>query len=153
MFWLPVSVLWTIMAACPCLAALLQRASHNLATQVSYTAQSNALYKIDRRLARWLLMCHDRLGREIVITHECIAVMLAVRRPSVTDSLAILEGEGYIRCQRKLITIRNRPALEEFAGDAYGAPEEEYRRVVCIESVPNPSQGFQLALSRHIGNG
>jgi Mn-dependent DtxR family transcriptional regulator len=87
-------------------------------------------------------MCQDRLGREIVITHDYIALMLAVRRPSVTDALAVLEGEGYIRSERKLITIRNRPALEEFAGDAYGVPEEEHRRVVCLESVPNYRQAY-----------
>jgi CRP-like cAMP-binding protein len=135
---LSVEVLWTIMDVCPSFTALLQRASHNLSTQVSYTAQSNALHKIGLRLARWLLMCHDRLGQEIVITHDYIALMLAVRRPSVTEALQVLEGEGYIRSERKLITIRNRPALEAFASDAYGVPEEEYKRVVCVKPVKKP---------------
>jgi hypothetical protein len=56
--------------------------------------------------------------------------MLAVRRPSVTSSLHILEGNLFIRSQRGMITIRDRPAMEEFAHDAYGPPEEDYRRLM-----------------------
>ncbi len=63
-------------------------------------------------------------------THEYISVMLAVRRPSVTTSLHVLEGNGFIKSDRGVITVRNRSALEEFAGDAYGRPEEEYRRLM-----------------------
>ncbi|OWO92292.1 Crp/Fnr family transcriptional regulator [Rhizobium esperanzae] len=113
---------------CIIFASLLNRCSHNLSTQVSYTALSNGIHKVDVRLARWLLMCNDRLGgHEIVITHDYIALMLAVRRPSVTDALHVLEGKGFIKSERKRITVRNRRAMEEFASDAYGGPEEEYR--------------------------
>jgi hypothetical protein len=55
--------------------------------------------------------------------------MLAVRRPRVTEALHVLEGEGFIRSERKHITIRNCPALEEFAREAYGVPEEEYKQL------------------------
>lgn len=121
---------WEALASSQPLANLLVRATHNLATQVSFTALSNAVHEIDERLARWLLMCHDRVdGNEIAITHEYIALMLAVRRPSVTTALHVLEGNRFIRSERGLITIRNRAALEEFAVDAYGKPEEEYQRL------------------------
>jgi CRP-like cAMP-binding protein len=91
---------------------------------------SNAVHSVDERLAKWLLMAHDRvIGDEFSLTHDYIAIMLAVRRPSVTTSLHVLEGNGFIRSERKLITIRNRAALEEFARDAYGRPEQEYRRL------------------------
>ncbi|WP_245515404.1 Crp/Fnr family transcriptional regulator [Rhizobium deserti] len=63
--------LWNLTKRCPFLANQLSRSSHNLATQVSYTALSNGVHKINVRLARWLLMCQDRLGgNEIVITHD-----------------------------------------------------------------------------------
>ncbi len=99
--------------------------------QLAHTAVSNAVHDVDQRLARWLLMCHDRVsGNEIAITHLFISRMLAVRRPSVTTSLQTLEGNGFIKSERSLITIRNRPALQEFASDAYGRPEREYQRLM-----------------------
>jgi CRP-like cAMP-binding protein len=125
-----VASLWKLMQHLPVFASLLGRASHNLATQVSYTALSNAVHKVNVRLARWLLMCQDRVGSEIAITHEYISLMLAVRRPSVTDALHILEGKGFIRSERKIVTVRDRPAMEKFAHDAYGQPEEEYRQLI-----------------------
>lgn len=123
-----IDAFWELMDMCPTLVSLMTRASHNLATQVSFTALSNAVHQIDERLARWLLMYHDRLATdELNITHEYISLMLAVRRPSVTTALHILEGNQFIRSERGVITIRNRRALEDFARDAYGRPEQEYR--------------------------
>jgi CRP-like cAMP-binding protein len=100
--------------------------------QLSYAAISNAVHDVNERLARWLLMCHDRVpGNEIGLTHDFISLMLAVRRPSVTTSLHVLEGSGFIKSERGMITIRNRTALEEFAQDAYGRPEQEFRRLMA----------------------
>lgn len=115
------------MPNCGAFSDLLHRSAHNLGTQVSYTALTNAVHHVDERLGRWLLMCHDRLREdEFQITHDFMALMLAVRRPSVTTSLHVLEGNRFIRAERSRITIRNRRALEEFAQDAYGRPEAEY---------------------------
>jgi len=63
--------------------------------QATYTALINARFTIEQRLARWLLMCDDRVvGNRLVITHEYLSVMLGVRRPGVTVALQILEGRG-----------------------------------------------------------
>ena len=84
-----------------------------------------------KRLARWLLMCHDRLdGDELPLTHEFIAVMLAVRRPGVTEALQMLETEQAIRAERRNIVVLDRRKLEETAGDSYGVPEAEYERLI-----------------------
>jgi CRP-like cAMP-binding protein len=110
---------------------LLLRYAHALAVQTAYTALSNAVHPIDERLARWILMCHDRMdGDEMPLTHEFMAIMLAVRRPSVTSALHVLEGNRFIRAQRGCIVVRDRAALVEFAGDAYGPPEAEYERLI-----------------------
>ncbi len=107
------------------------RSIEAFSVQLAHTAVSNAVHGVNERLARWLLMCHDRVtGNEIGLTHDFIAMMLAVRRPSVTTSLHTLEGNGFIKSKRGMITIRNRSALEEFAHDAYGKPEAEYRRLM-----------------------
>ena len=116
-------------------ASVMIRCIEAFSIQLTYTAISNALHGVDERLARWLLMCHDRIpGDQIPLTHEFLSLMLAVRRPSVTTSLHILEGNGLIRSNRGSIVIRDRQALEEFARDAYGKPEAEYRRLMAYLS-------------------
>lgn len=110
---------------------LLSRFAHALSVQTSYTGLSNSVHRIDERLARWILMCHDRTaGDRIALTHEFLSVMLAVRRSSVTTALHLLEGKHLLYSERNLITIRDRKALELFAGDAYGVPEREYERLI-----------------------
>jgi CRP-like cAMP-binding protein len=119
------------LAESPPLRLLLTRFAHVMGLQAHYTALSNAVHPIDERLARWLLMCDDRVdGSKLELTHEFISLMLAVRRPSVTTALHVLEGNGFIRSERGCIIIRNRQALEDFAKDAYGKPEAEYRRLI-----------------------
>ena len=95
--------------------------------QIAYTAYTNAAHQLEARLARWLLMCHDRSnGDQIHLTHKLMSIMLAVRRQSVTEMLHILEGKHLIAAARTYVTIRDRAGLLAVAGDAYGVPEREY---------------------------
>ena len=99
--------------------------------QSTHTALSNANHTVDERLARWLLMCHDRCPfDEMPLTHEFLSIMLAVRRPSVTTALHSLEGMHLIRASRGRVLVRDRPGLVDFARDAYGVPEAEYTRLI-----------------------
>jgi CRP-like cAMP-binding protein len=99
--------------------------------QTSHTAISNAQSKMDIRLARWLLMANDRIGGDTLsLTHEFLALMLAVRRAGVTDALNLLRQQGIIAYQRGQITIHDRKGMERIAGEAYGIPESEYRRLI-----------------------
>jgi len=105
---------------------------HVLSIQTAHTAVANGVFIIEERLARWLLMCHDRLeGDALPLTHEFLALMLAVRRPGVTVAIQILESAGLIRAERGLITIRDRARLEEVADGSYGSPEAEYERLIA----------------------
>ena len=100
--------------------------------QIAQTALSNAVHVIEERLARWILMIHDRIDDdEFAITHDFLSLMLAVRRPSVTTALHALEGEMLIRAERGCIIVRDRRGLEERAGDAYGYPEAEYEELLA----------------------
>jgi CRP-like cAMP-binding protein len=120
---------------------LFLRYIHVFATQVSFTALSNAVDRLGVRLSRWLLMCHDRVdGDEIEVTHDYLALMLGVRRASVTIALHELEGRRLIRSKRGVVIIRDRGRLLAHAGDAYGEPEREYRRVVQRELEGRPEQ-------------
>ncbi|SDE68895.1 cAMP-binding domain of CRP or a regulatory subunit of cAMP-dependent protein kinases [Limimaricola pyoseonensis] len=102
-----------------------------MSVQTAHTALANGKLKLDARLARWLLMCHDRSeGDEVALTHDFLSIMLGVRRAGVTVSLHILEGQGLLRATRGLIRILDRRGLEEMVGGFYGVPEAEYRRLV-----------------------
>ncbi len=99
--------------------------------QAIETSYANGRKTVAQRLARWILMAHDRaIGDGLHLTHEFLALMLAVRRPSVTAALQVLEGEHLIRNTRGHIVVRNRPGLEELAGVSYGLAEREYERLV-----------------------
>ncbi len=99
--------------------------------QTSHTAICNAQAKLDVRLARWLLMAHDRIGEDtLALTHEFLSLMLGVRRPGVTEALHALRAQGLISYGRGLITVENRKGMERKAGTSYGTPESEYRRLI-----------------------
>lgn len=115
----------------PALQGLLLRFVQVFHLQTAQTAACNGSHSVGRRLARWLLMCHDRLDvDELPLTHEFISVMLGVRRPGVTEALQMLETEQAIRAEWRNIVVLDRRKLEERAGDGYGVPEAEYERLI-----------------------
>lgn len=100
--------------------------------QMSRTIVTTLRDGIDGRLARWLLMLHDRVhGDDLLITHVELAAALNVRRASITDTLHILEGERILRCTRGHVTIRDRAALLALAGESYGPAETSYRNLIA----------------------
>jgi CRP-like cAMP-binding protein len=99
--------------------------------QFAYTALAHGSFTIEERLARWLLMSHDRSRRETIpMVHEFLAMMLAVRRSGITTATHVLEGLGAIRATRGAMTIRDRDKLLDIAGESYGEPEAEYERLM-----------------------
>jgi len=113
------------------LRQIMLRYIQTLLIQTAQSAVANARYQIEARLARWLLMCHDRVkGDEIALTHEFMGMMIGAQRSGVTVSLHVLEGIGMIRAKRGRVTILDRDKLEELAGDSYGPAEAEYRRLI-----------------------
>lgn len=109
---------------------LFTRFARALAVQVGSTAIANGHSKLEDRLARWVLLVHDRLdGDHLSFTHEHLARMLGVRRAGVTVALHILEGKGLIRSKRSEIIILDRGGLMVLADGAYGLAEEESVRL------------------------
>lgn len=105
---------------------------HAFMIQMAHTAIANAQATLEQRLARWLLMAQDRLGGRdpMQITHEFLALMLAVRRAGVTVAIQALETRGIIAATRGEIRVLDREALEELAGAFYGTPEAELKRLM-----------------------
>ena len=91
----------------------------------------NALHPIEARASRWLLMIHDQAGRdEFPMTQEFLAYMLGVRRQTVTVVAGALQNAGLIGYRRGVITVLDRPRLEEAACECYASMRSYYRRIV-----------------------
>jgi CRP-like cAMP-binding protein len=102
-----------------------------LAIQYAYSALAHGTLTIEARLARWILMLHDRVDESsIQIVHNDIADELAVRRSGVTTAMHVLEGMGAIKSIRGKIMVRDRAMLYGLAGRSYGVPEREYIRLL-----------------------
>jgi CRP-like cAMP-binding protein len=99
--------------------------------QTAHTAVANGQGALAQRLARWILMTQDRVeGEDLPLTHEFLSLMLAVRRPGVTEAVNELTRKGLITHERGIIAVRDREGLIESAGGFYGIPEAEYERLL-----------------------
>ncbi|MFT8246584.1 Crp/Fnr family transcriptional regulator [Roseomonas sp. BN140053] len=109
------------MDADPVLRNLLLRYALVHHGQVARTAACNGRHYTEQRLARWLLMAHDRSqGDDFPMTHELLALMLGLRRAGVTVAAGTLQKAGLIRYERGRITITDRPGLENVTCECYG---------------------------------
>jgi CRP-like cAMP-binding protein len=116
------SVLTDVLSAAPELRLIWNRYVLVQGLQVAQIAACNRLHEIEQRLARWLLMCQDRIDSETLrVTHEFLAQMLGTGRPSVSLAAGILQRGGLIENIRGTVTILNRPGLENAACECYVA--------------------------------
>ena len=128
---MPAAALREAMRQSSSLRAVLMKYVQAFMVQTAHTAIANARATLVERLARWLLMAHDRVrGDALNLTHEFLSLMMAVRRAGVTEALQALEGRNLIVCGRREITLLNRKGIEKIAGHFYGTPEAEYRRLM-----------------------
>lgn len=101
--------------------------THGLMMQIARTAVCNRIHQIEERLARWLLMCQDRVASpELKLTHEFIADMLGVRRAGVTLAAGTLQRSGLVQYQRGHVTILDREGLESIACECYRIGRADY---------------------------
>lgn len=122
---LPISVLRD--PALPELRRLLTRCAMIMVRQLEGAAHANARGRLAQRLARWLLMAHDRVeGDTLQVVHRFLSQMLGVRRAGVTEALHMLEGERLIRAERGCVVIRDRAGLIRAADGFYGPSETEF---------------------------
>lgn len=113
------------------LRALMLKSAQGFMIQTAQTALANGRAKLEERLARWLLMAHDRMTTNAVpLTHEFLAVMLGVRRAGVTVAIHSFEQRGFITTRRGELTMVNRKGIEQVAGSFYGTPEAELERLL-----------------------
>lgn len=119
------------MNASESLRSLLLKFVQVFMVQTAHTAIANARASIDQRLARWILMAHDRTRDDTLpLTHEFLSLMLGVRRAGVTEALKKFKQQKLIDTGRSQILVRNRRGIEEMGRGSYGVPEKEYRRLI-----------------------
>lgn len=127
----PSDVLEALLRTRPALRALMLRYVQFFLLQSGITCLSNALRPMESRLARWLLMSHDRMpDDDVPLTHEYLSIMLGASRTTVTQILGELADAAMIATSRGSIRILDRPGLRRLAGDSYGIPEKEYNRLI-----------------------
>jgi CRP-like cAMP-binding protein len=99
--------------------------------QLSQSAACNGLHAVQPRCSRWLLLTQDRVGTDdLPLTHEFLAMMLGVRRVTVTLVLRPLQDQGLIRTGRGRITVLDRKGLEAAACECYRLVRDEYDRLL-----------------------
>jgi CRP-like cAMP-binding protein len=124
----------------PRMAILFGHYIHVFMTQGSQTAVANGRGRLGERLARWILMWHDRIGGEaLVVTHEFLSILLGFRRAGVTVALHALEARLLIKASRTLIRVLDRNGLQAAANGFYGIPEAEYDRLIGPLALPGSS--------------
>ena len=97
---------------------------------LSQLAGCNRLHSIYQRSARWLLLAHDRSGRDrIPLTHEYLAMMLGSRRSGVSVALAKLKEQGAISYGPRYVTILERASLLEATCECYAIGSQHYASV------------------------
>jgi CRP-like cAMP-binding protein len=108
----------------------LQRFVQGMLAQTAQTAACNRVHEVEERLARWLLMCHDRMQSDrMPITQEFLAMMLGTRRSTVSVAAGMLHKAGLIAYSRGRVTIQNREGLTHAACECYRVVHEEFVRL------------------------
>jgi CRP-like cAMP-binding protein len=130
-FRLPAAALAAAFDESPALRRLLLRYAQALLAQLAQTAVCNRHHALEQQLCRWLLQRLDRLpDATLLLTHEAIAAMLAVRREGVTEALGRLQRLGAIRCRRGRIVVLERRLLEARACECYATVARETGRLL-----------------------
>lgn len=122
----------------PALGQMLDRYLFVLIEQLAQTATCNCFHEVQSRLARWLLLTHDRAhGDRFHLTHIFLAGMLGVRRSAVTIAAGELQNKGLIRYSRGRISVLSRDGLEAASCECYAASIRSYDRRLPGQAV-NP---------------
>jgi CRP-like cAMP-binding protein len=113
------------------LHGLVQRYTQTMINQISQSIVCNRRHSVEKRMCRWLLMSHDRVGAdEFPLTHEFLAQMLGVRRPTVTAVAVTLQKDKLISYHRGKITVLDRKGLEAASCDCYQVVAKELVRLL-----------------------
>lgn len=134
------------LAFSPTLTGILNRYVFVLMKQQSQSSACNSFHEVNARLARWLLMAHDRSHADhFYFTHQYLADMLGVQRSAVTIAAGVLRKKKMIRYARGKITVTDRPGLEATSCECYAATTAQY-----FKKLASP---YERAVAVAVGSG
>jgi CRP-like cAMP-binding protein len=114
--------------------------THLLMIQIAQTAACNRFHVVTQRMARWLLMTHDRVNsNEFRITQEFLALMLGVRRVGVSVAMGALRERKIIAYRRGTITILDQGGLLEATCGCYKTVKDTYSRTQARKGNSRPA--------------
>lgn len=115
--------------------------------QLMQCAACNALHDVTQRCCRWLLQTHDRVeGDDFAMKQEFLAIMLGVRRPTVTVVMRALQEAGLISSRYGHIRILKRRQLEQTACECYRAMAVNVRPTPAVRRIAAPVAGRHLSV-------
>jgi CRP-like cAMP-binding protein len=139
---LPVARLEAAFVASPAIRELFLCYVQALMGQVMQLSACNALHAAEARFCRWLLMLRDRAGTDtLALTHEFLAEMLGVQRPTVSLIARNLQDAGLIRYRRGVVEIVDRAGLEATSCECYRIIRANYDRLLPLSFARRPSGG------------
>lgn len=133
---MPIEVFRDELERNPAFSLLINRYLQAFLVLLLQSTACNSLHSAEERSARWLLMTRDRVGcDQFPMTQELLAVMLGVRRPTVTLVLQKLGQRGVLRYSRGRVEVTDAPALERVSCECYGAVKTEFERLLSPTTV------------------
>jgi CRP-like cAMP-binding protein len=120
------SVLRAEMEKSSALKELVLRYMYYSQNRLAQTAACNRLHTLRQRCCRWLLIAHDNArAPSFTLTHEFLALMMGVNRPSLSLTVAALQRQKFIQYKRASLTILNREGLEKGVCECYWTLRKE----------------------------
>ena len=128
---MPANRLETLLSQAPVLRTRFAQFSYAMMVMMSQSAGCLALHPVHERCARWLLHTADRTGgNSFRLTHEFLAAMLGVHRPTVTIAAGMLQQAGLIEYHRGRVEILDRRALLAASCECYGVITKAFERAI-----------------------
>lgn len=126
----------------PSLRRMLRLYAESTVSSMAWWVACGRVHEVEQRMARWLLMSHDRvLGDEFQLTHEFLAQMMGVRRASVTEAAGRLQSTGLIAYSRGLMRIVDRLGLEAQTCECYWVVAKEWDRLLGADFLTSAKRG------------
>lgn len=131
----------------PTLSSVLNRYAVCFFTLAAQSSGCNRVHTMEQRLARWLLMVHDRMPGDVFeLTQDFLSQMLGVRRATVSETASQLQQVGLISYTRGRVTILDREGLERASCECYAIIESTFSRILDLRPKPNVLQGMTFSV-------
>lgn len=144
---IPASDFRALAGRLPTLSRLLNRYAVCLFTLAAQCSGCNRLHSMEQRMARWLLMVHDRMPTDTFeLTQDFLSQMLGVRRATVSETASQLQQAGLITYTRGRVTIVDHEGLEAAACECYSIIESTFARLLDLRQKPNVLEGMAFSV-------